>query len=748
MTKDHVLTARKQAAPHPSTSAPVLLRCGGVRCPPSTCNHEDEAVVRRSTNTAAASRTVPDSVTNVLRSSGRPLDGDVRAGMEQRFGHDFSRVRIHADPAAQESARDVSAHAYTAGRHIVMGRGTYQPHTDTGLRLLTHELTHVVQQGNPATDIGPPRAVSNPRDPAEVEAAGLADEAQPLPAAEVGSGIVHRQAEPSAAATGTVQLCFVPIRAYGLGAVGGLHAVLNIPAAGQTTHVEVDPNQHQAAADPLAPTEGVGHVAGLHSHVVIAGGEKANGTCQPVPVTPAQTTALLAAARRYESLDVGYEPPGLGPNSNSFAEWALNEAGVDTSLLPAPTGAAGWSYYQDHPDQRAAPPRVARTFGGVQQTCPTAGTPARSFAPLVALVGKAEAQLSAGGVTDVGRRLTILRGIYYGTPWSQDFKSSQSSPLRNLMFNVYSGTEQPDNPLRFMDCDTFLSLARSQDVVDGNRSVDVGHLLIGMDARRSAVARTVAQPVGQVTGLEAVTWAGDLGGGAARLALARLTRPTVVATEFFRGTDYGGSINLEGDVAGYAVASGGGTAGAPAPLTIPAGSGVANALASYLLGGGTTARGWDSRCEAFLSAVGGRLDAAKKLTNRPEVLDYLTEQIHDFGCWYLVNWVRQNEGGNTSRMEQASRHVAGASGETATLFLGALERCAVDPKLPLQVTGPAPSVTPIGSTSCYIARTAPEAGEAGERVRRGVGKAVEDAERWVDEQRRQAERAFRRWWGQ
>jgi hypothetical protein len=66
--------------------------------------------------------------------------------MEQRFSHDFSRVRVHSDTAAQQSAQDVKANAYTVGHNIVFGADRFAPATHEGRRLLAHELTHVVQQ--------------------------------------------------------------------------------------------------------------------------------------------------------------------------------------------------------------------------------------------------------------------------------------------------------------------------------------------------------------------------------------------------------------------------------------------------------------------------------------------------------------------------------------------------------------------------------------------------------------------------
>ena len=89
----------------------------------------------------------PASVERVLDQPGAPLQPALRLDMEQHFGHDFSHVRVHADAAADDSAREVSARAYTVGHDIVFGANRYAPGTSEGRRLLAHELTHVLQQG-------------------------------------------------------------------------------------------------------------------------------------------------------------------------------------------------------------------------------------------------------------------------------------------------------------------------------------------------------------------------------------------------------------------------------------------------------------------------------------------------------------------------------------------------------------------------------------------------------------------------
>jgi hypothetical protein len=89
---------------------------------------------------------VPPVVQEALHGSGRPLDADTRLVMETGFGHDFSRVRVHTDERAAQSARAVNASAYTVGRDIVFGNGQYAPTMSEGKRLLAHELCHVLQQ--------------------------------------------------------------------------------------------------------------------------------------------------------------------------------------------------------------------------------------------------------------------------------------------------------------------------------------------------------------------------------------------------------------------------------------------------------------------------------------------------------------------------------------------------------------------------------------------------------------------------
>ncbi len=80
------------------------------------------------------------------RGGGRQLDDSTRSFMESRFGRDLSQVRVHTDPRADTLNRRLKARAFTNGNDIYFRQGQYDSARSDGLKLLAHELTHVVQQ--------------------------------------------------------------------------------------------------------------------------------------------------------------------------------------------------------------------------------------------------------------------------------------------------------------------------------------------------------------------------------------------------------------------------------------------------------------------------------------------------------------------------------------------------------------------------------------------------------------------------
>jgi len=123
--------------------------CGGQASQSETeCDDcKKKTLQKKSAGPAAASSSVaPPIVHEVLNSPGQPLDAASRQFFEPRFGHDFSRVRVHTDDRAGDSARAVNASAYTVGNDVVFASNHYRPADTSSRQLIAHELAHVVQQ--------------------------------------------------------------------------------------------------------------------------------------------------------------------------------------------------------------------------------------------------------------------------------------------------------------------------------------------------------------------------------------------------------------------------------------------------------------------------------------------------------------------------------------------------------------------------------------------------------------------------
>jgi hypothetical protein len=96
--------------------------------------------------------------------AGQPLDKQIADQMHEACGDSFGEVRIHTDALAARSAAMVGADAFTVGNDIVFGAGKYRLDSPGGIRLVAHELAHVVQQrghrGGPQAEL----TVSTPGD--------------------------------------------------------------------------------------------------------------------------------------------------------------------------------------------------------------------------------------------------------------------------------------------------------------------------------------------------------------------------------------------------------------------------------------------------------------------------------------------------------------------------------------------------------------------------------------------------------
>jgi hypothetical protein len=143
-------------------SSPIVRRM----CADCKKDEEDkqQKVQRKEASAGDSGGPAPQSVQQVLSSPGRPLPAPDRAFFEPRLGADLSAVRIHDDSRAADSARGIGARAYTLGSHIAFA-GPMQASTNSGRRLLAHELAHTVQQNGQvhrAPDPGTPGPLQNP----------------------------------------------------------------------------------------------------------------------------------------------------------------------------------------------------------------------------------------------------------------------------------------------------------------------------------------------------------------------------------------------------------------------------------------------------------------------------------------------------------------------------------------------------------------------------------------------------------
>jgi hypothetical protein len=125
-------TARAPAPARPPTPAPVPAR---------SPTPSGQTARLPAAPTVQLTPGTPNSAV-IQAGGGEPLAPDLRRLLERSFSTDLRSVRLHTDTRAQDTARNMSARAFTLGSDIFLGPGE----RPTDLRLLAHEVAHVVQQ--------------------------------------------------------------------------------------------------------------------------------------------------------------------------------------------------------------------------------------------------------------------------------------------------------------------------------------------------------------------------------------------------------------------------------------------------------------------------------------------------------------------------------------------------------------------------------------------------------------------------
>lgn len=292
----------------------------------------------------------------------------------------------------------------------------------------------------------------------------------------------------------------------------------------------------------------------------------------------------------------------------------------------------------------------------------------------------------------IDNRIHIIRGVFYGTEWSVDYKSEESL-VRNFAFQSYTSSIKPDDIRPIIGEALYGKLFNCFEVYKDSRKqsgIDFGHCIIGLDARRNFIARNTAVPLhGGATGLEISTWVGDIGGGAGMLALKRLRDPNKRAIDLFKGSSFGGWINIEGDVAAYLIGRKDNGLSDSLALDLDDTNYIHKEVGDYLLMNNDL---FNKRALLFLKSLGAEFDDDYNIINFKEFVLPVVNKIFGFAELYMVNRFRQNNNASTENLLNASAYLVGCSIEMTTIFIEILQKAVKSktPRLEAKGVGPNP----------------------------------------------------------
>lgn len=108
---------------------------------------EEELIQPKLESNSAKRQNSTEQLIAGSKGGGSPLNSSIQTEMENGFGADFSNVNIHTDSRAVQMNKELGARAFTSGNNIFFNSGQFQPGSESGKKLLAHELTHTIQQG-------------------------------------------------------------------------------------------------------------------------------------------------------------------------------------------------------------------------------------------------------------------------------------------------------------------------------------------------------------------------------------------------------------------------------------------------------------------------------------------------------------------------------------------------------------------------------------------------------------------------
>ncbi|MCG9968442.1 DUF4157 domain-containing protein [Pelotomaculum terephthalicicum JT] len=111
---------------------------------------EPGVVQRQETGAGGVAKPGIEMAIRQARGGGQAIESQLQRKMGNAFGTSFRDVKIYTDTRSDLLNRSLGARAFTTGRDIFFRQGEYNPGSNSGQKLLAHELTHVVQQSGTA----------------------------------------------------------------------------------------------------------------------------------------------------------------------------------------------------------------------------------------------------------------------------------------------------------------------------------------------------------------------------------------------------------------------------------------------------------------------------------------------------------------------------------------------------------------------------------------------------------------------
>jgi hypothetical protein len=591
------------------------------------CRKQKSAgVLQRAAMNPGSPGEAPPIVHEVLRSPGQPLGAATRAFMEPRFQRDFSQVRVHTDARAAESARAVSAHAYTVGRDVVFATGKFSPQTSGGRRLLAHELAHTSQLPGAGPTVS--LSIGSVDSPEEREAEKVAE-----------------QIDAPVALSELSRLSNSPAM---------LRRAWNACGATDTCPPRVAGERERAARATLQAGELVDPVPGF---IVwdFPIGSSAVGSLAGNNIWSAFDAQVARGSDGWTVQGFSDCEGGIERNTALRTARANAAHGALSSAAQAKVTSVGGASLTDCVaandtetnrgfNRSAVFERTQLNFEGQQvqsMGCPPrTGAAATSLADYVALVRCAESRTGF----NPRQMLAMLRQLYYGKPWSFTSRTSNWD-------NVIPCSLDLGDPAARLGQNLFQALGNSAEV----GGVDMGHIFTGLEAM-VCPRRTVDFYIGLATvstpNEDFATWAGDLGAAVA----ATLACPLIGAGAASRSdcgrragrqpltfylAEHAPPQDLEGDIDPYVIrASEAGIACATSGLRpfVPSRP-ISDILGDYYYDSSTTlgaARGNRNHC--FLELIGATFDANGRVNNRRAITTGpMRARVLDFARAFYTN---------------------------------------------------------------------------------------------------------------